>query len=191
MQREGDAIDDYGGASRCIIGAFWPHFPLGRGLVAGRPISDLKFRHLFMYFDPHIAQDLEMLFCCADIKMRHAVNRAVSARVKSSREAFEQFELLVNDADFIGTLQAARKEPNGAIARLVTQRVLNVIHLAGRHVPHGNCERKAEVTKLMAQARTNGPPSGMRNLSRPTTCTKCGRSSSLPAMRARANGRRS
>lgn len=140
------------------------HFPLARGLVKGRAISDLKFKHMFLYFDPHIAHDLEMLFCCADIKMRHAVNRAVGARVRASATAFEQFELLVNDDDFVQMLKDARADPKGATARLVIERVLNIISITGRHVPHSNYERRAEYTFLLAGARTNGAGSGMRNL---------------------------
>ena len=41
-----------------MYAVFWPLFPLGRGLVPGKAISDTKFRHLMQYYDTRFGKRL-------------------------------------------------------------------------------------------------------------------------------------
>ena len=45
-------------------------------------------------------QNMGLLFCLANTRMRHEVNQASSAKVHSSGRAFEQFKEAINDEDF-------------------------------------------------------------------------------------------
>ena len=69
--------------------------------------------------------DAALLYHCANTKMRHDVNKAVGARVKSNGEAFRQFTELVADPGFLAQLEEARKNPKGRDARQVLKRVVN------------------------------------------------------------------
>ena len=122
-------------------------------------MSDAKLRHMFLYYDNRFAHDLPLLFHCANTKLRHDVNKAVGARVKSNAEAFAKFTELVNDAGFLARLEEARRDPKGAAAREVLKRVVNFINLAAKAVPWGTRERAGEMAKLMADHRTEGPGS--------------------------------
>ena len=109
-----------------------------------------------LYYENRFAQDMQCVFEMADSTRRHAVNRNVSARVRSNQEAFEKFTELVNDGDFCDNLKAAKQNPNGKEARSVVNRVLRYINISGQKVPWGPQERAAEITKLMAIHRSEG-----------------------------------
>ena len=159
LQREATPNDDYCGAARSVLDAWWPLFPLGRGLTEGRSLSDATLRHLFLYYDNRFAHDMPLLFHLANTKLRHDVNKAVGARVKSSSEAYAKFKELVADDGFLKLLEEARSDPKGPSARKVLKRVVNFINLSAKAVPWGTRERAAEMAKLMADHRQEGPGS--------------------------------
>jgi len=82
--------------------AFWPVFLLRRRPHQGRALPARNYRHLMTYYDSRFAQDMGLLFCLANTRMRHEVNQAASAKVFSSGRAFEQFKEANNDEDFEG-----------------------------------------------------------------------------------------
>ena len=84
FRRSDVLLDDYQGMAEALYGAWWPLLPLRRGFRPGQIIPENRWRQVFLYYDNRFAQDLALLFHVANVKMRHAVNRAVGARVKSS-----------------------------------------------------------------------------------------------------------
>ena len=155
LRRGGEPSNDYEGAAAAILDGWWSLFPLARG-VAPKPFERPALRALFLYYDNRFAHDLALLFHCANTKMRHDVNRAVGARVKSNGEAFAKFTELVADASFLEQLEEARKNPKGAVARQVLKRVIGFINLAAKNVPWGTRERAAAMTMLIADHRNEG-----------------------------------
>jgi hypothetical protein len=91
--------------------------------------------------------------------MRHAVNRAVNAKVKKSADAFKKFAAIIHDGDFLALLESARENPKGPEAREVVTRVIGFINLSASSVPWGSRERAAELSKLIADHRYAGPSS--------------------------------
>ena len=158
-QRAQDPTDDYIGASGALYGAWWPLFPLRQGLRKGEAVLAPKIRHLMLYHDNRYAHDIPLMFHLANTTLRHAVNRAVGAKVKSNAKAFAEFSECVNDPGFLSLLEAAKADPKGEEARKVLQRVLRFIDLAGRVVPWGTRERAGEITKLLAFQRDAGASS--------------------------------
>ena len=73
-----------------------------------------------------------------------------------SQWAFAKFTELVADAGFLAQLEAARKDPKGRVAREVLKKVIGFINLSAKSVPWGTRERAAEMTKLMADHRSEG-----------------------------------
>jgi hypothetical protein len=136
VQRVNDPSDDYGGAAEALYATWWPLFPLGRGLVKGKALSDKKIRHMFLYFDNRFAHDLPLLFHLANVKLRHAVNKSVGARVKSSSSAFADFAQTINDPNFAALLKEAKSDPTGAAARQVTKMCLHVHARTCSHPQH-------------------------------------------------------
>ena len=87
--------------------------PIGRAVrrVLARfppPPRAPKYRHLMTYYDNCFAQDMGLLFCLANKRMRHEVNQAVSAKVHSSGRAFERFKEAINDEDLEDLLKDAQ-----------------------------------------------------------------------------------
>jgi len=72
------------GFSAALYGAFWPVFLLRRGLRLGKALPAPKYRHLMTYHNNRFAQDMGLLFCLANTRVRYEVNQAVSAKVHSS-----------------------------------------------------------------------------------------------------------
>jgi hypothetical protein len=91
--------------------------------------------------------------------MRHAVNRAVNAKVMTRPEAFEEFKKILHDGEFLENLNAARDDPQGPTARGVVSRVMPFINLSSKSVPWGSGERASEMSKLIADHRYAGPSS--------------------------------
>ena len=85
LQRTTDRpLTDYGMEDvEALYGAWWPLFPLRRGLLPGKAVTTEQLRHLFLYFDNRFAHDMPLLFHLANTVLRHAVNSAdfASARV--------------------------------------------------------------------------------------------------------------
>ena len=118
--------------SAALYDEFWPVFLLRRGLRQGKALPAPKYRHLMTYYDNRFAQDMGLLFCLANTAMRHEVNRAVSAKVRSSGRAFEQFKEAINDEDFEDLLKGAQADPKGVAAQDLLKRVLPFHSISGR-----------------------------------------------------------
>ena len=164
MQREDKPRDDYSSAATTIYDAWWQLFPLRQGLHDGKALPDGKMAHMALYYDNRFAQTLPLIFHLANIKLRHAVNRAVGLRVKSSNEAFRGFQERVASPRFLALLEEAAKDPHSAAGREVLEEVLPFINLVGRKIPWGTVERAGEVTKHLALHRRCGPASVFMSL---------------------------
>jgi hypothetical protein len=164
MRRADDPCDDYTGVSTSLYAAFWSLLILGRGLARDQALPGQKYRHMMTYYDNRMADCLPLLFTLANMKLRHAVNRAVGAKVISSAPAFREFTRTVNDPSFPALLKEAQADPDGPAAKRVLQHVLRFINLSGRAVPWGTRERAAEITKLLAEQRWDGASSTFFNL---------------------------
>lgn len=166
MKRGDNTHNDYDRQVQTLYEAFWPLFLLRRGFRYGKALPDPKYRHLFLYYDNRFAHSMPLLFCLANSRMRHAVNKGVTARVKSSSECFEEFSNVVNDPSFLALLEEAMQEPDGkgdATTRVLST-VLRFLNLSSKHVPFGNGQRRGEITQLMAHHRFGGPASDFFNL---------------------------
>jgi hypothetical protein len=159
LQREDRICSDYNEAPDVLYKAWGPLMPLRRGFVNGKSIPDGKWRQVFLYFDNRFAHDLPLLFHVANMLMRHAVNRAVNAKVMTRPEAFEEFKKILHDGEFLENLNAARDDPQGPTAREVVSRVMPFINLSSKSVPWGSGERASEMSKLIADHRYAGPSS--------------------------------
>ena len=115
-------VVDVHGQSAALYGAFWPVFLLRRGLCQGKALPAPKYRHLMTYYDNRFAQDTGLLFCLANPRMRHEVNHAASAKVRSSGRAFEQFKEAINDEDFEVMLKDAQADPKAWRRRTCSRR---------------------------------------------------------------------
>jgi hypothetical protein len=159
LQREDRLLSDYQGAADIIYKTWWCLMPLRRGFVKGKSIPDAKWRQLFLYYDNRFAHDHALLFHVANMMMRHAVNRAVTAKVKTSADAFQKFTDITQSPDFLQLLELARENPKGPEARQVVTSVIPFINLSASSVPWGSRERAAELSKLIADHRYAGPSS--------------------------------
>ena len=84
------------------------------------------------YYDKHFAQDMGLLFCLANTRMRHEVNQAASAKVHSSGRAFEQFKEAINDEDFEDLLKYAQADPKGVAVQDLLRKVLPFLNISRR-----------------------------------------------------------
>jgi len=84
------------------------------------------------YYDNRFAQDMGLLFCLANTRMRHEVNLAVSANVHSSGRAFEQFKEAINDDDVEDLLKDAQADPKGVAAQHLLKKVLPFLNTSSR-----------------------------------------------------------
>ena len=135
MKRAADPLDDYNGHSSTLYDAFWPLFLLRRGLRQGTSLPAPKYRHLMTYYDNRFAQDMGLLFSLANTRMRHEVNKAVSAKVITSGSAFEKCNEAINDPAFDELPQGAQNDPKGKEAQDLLKRVLPFLNISGRQVP--------------------------------------------------------
>ena len=84
------------------------------------------------YYDNCFAQDMGLLFCLANTRIRHEVNQAVSAKAHSSGRAFKQFKEAINDEDFEVLLKDAQADPKGVAAQDLLKRVLPFLNISSR-----------------------------------------------------------
>ena len=115
-----------------VYGAFWPVSLLRRGLCQGTALPAHKYRHLITYYDNRFAQDMGLLFCLANTRIRHEVNQGVSAKVHSSGRAFEQFKEAINDEDFEDLLKDKQADPKGVAAQDLLKKVLPFLNISSR-----------------------------------------------------------
>ena len=66
------------------------------------------------YYDNRFAQDMGLLFCLANTRMRH---EAASDKAHFSGRAFEQFKEAINDEDFEDLLKDAQADLKGVAAQ--------------------------------------------------------------------------
>ena len=84
------------------------------------------------YYDNRFAQDMGLLFCLANRRMRHEVSQAVSAKVHSSGRTFEQFKEAINDEDFEDLLKDAQADLKGVAAQDLLKKVLPFLNISSR-----------------------------------------------------------
>jgi hypothetical protein len=159
LQRDDNLLNDYAGAADVMYKTWWSLIPLRRGFVKGKSIPNAKWRQVLLFYDNRFAHDSSLLFHAANMVMRHAVNRAVTAKVKTSPGSFEKFKELLHDGSFLDKLVEAREDPKGPVAREVLSRCIGFINLSASKVPWGNRERTGEMAKLIADHRYAGPSS--------------------------------
>jgi hypothetical protein len=103
-------LNDYGDGGLAIYATWDSLFPLKRGLGTGR-VADCKYRHLFLYYDNRFAHSMSLLFYCADVLMRHATNKSIGVKVKTSPGAFQAFHASVSSSTFFARLEQAKADP--------------------------------------------------------------------------------
>ena len=91
MQRTTDRpLPDYGlDDCTAVYGAWWPLFPLRRGLLPGQLVTREQLRHVFLYFDNRFAHDMQLIFhlantLCAAAAAHPLAGRGLSAAVSPS-----------------------------------------------------------------------------------------------------------
>ena len=84
------------------------------------------------YYDIRFAQEMSLLFCLANTRMRHDVNQVVSAKVHCSGRAFEQFKKAINDEDFENLLKDAQADPKGMAAQDLLKKLLPFLNISSR-----------------------------------------------------------
>jgi len=120
------------GQSAALYDASWPVFLLRRGLRHGKAPPAPKYRHLMTYYDNRFAQDVGLLFCPANTRMRHEVNQAASTKVHSIGRAFEHFKGAINDEDFEDLLKDAQADPKGVAVQDLLKKVLPFLNISSR-----------------------------------------------------------
>ena len=163
IKRGDRPYNDYEEQDLCYYATWSTLFPLQMGLNSS--ISTFKFRHLFLYYDNRFAHDLTFLFNSANVVMRSATNRGVSATVKAHPKAFTSYAALVNDTDFQQTLQKAVDNPKSKEARAVLQKISSIVNLSGKRVPYSFTERAGEITSFINLQRNHSTPSIFYSLS--------------------------
>ena len=155
----GEPFSDYEQGPESIYAPWWPLMPLKRAFIHGHTIPNARWRHLFLYFDNRFANNMALLFHACNTIMRHNVNSAVGARVKSNAESFEKFKELLADPSFPKLLQDAQAAPKSEAGFKVVKRILSFVNCIAGKVPWSKAERASEMTKLMASMRFAGPAS--------------------------------
>jgi len=84
------------------------------------------------YYDNRFTQDMGLLFCLANTRMRHEVKQAVSTEAHSSGRAFKQFKEAINDEDFEDLLKDAQADPKGVAAQDLLKKVLPFPNISSR-----------------------------------------------------------
>jgi hypothetical protein len=156
LLRAAGPLNDYNQSAMALYQTWWPLFPLQQGLQPDRALSKQKYRHLFLYYDNRFAQNIPLLFYCADVIMRHAANTSVHVRVKNDDKSFNDFKELTQNPTFLSDLKTAAKDPKGPMARALLRKIHGFVQLCGKSVPWGRMERSAEIKMLMELSRTNG-----------------------------------
>ena len=64
--------------------------------------------------------------------MKDELNKAASAKIRSSGRAFEQFKEAINDEDFEDLLKDAQADPKGVAAQDLPRRLLPFLNISSR-----------------------------------------------------------
>ena len=100
VPRDSVPMNEFENNSSLLKKAFWYHFPLNVGITETGTLSLTSTNHLMKHYSNRFASDKLFIFVLADQQQRHAVARAVSARVKIGPDTFETFSKIVAADDF-------------------------------------------------------------------------------------------
>ena len=101
-----------------------------------------------LHYDNRFAKNLQLLFVCADMLLRHRVNSAVGATVKNNPEALQQWFDAVQDKDVAQLLPEAKKTPRSRATADLIAKVMNFLHIAGRKLDHSSFRRRSCLTEM-------------------------------------------
>lgn len=193
VPRDSAPMNEFENNSSLLQKVFWYHFPLNLGIKETGTLSLSSTKHLMMHYSNRFATDKMFIFVLADQQQRHAVARAVSARVKIGPDSFETFTKIVAADDFNELLQKAVATPTGKEASEIMKRVVPFITLSGNKVPWGAIERQSLVTEIIALSRRFGPASVFLTISpddvhHPTCIRLCCRSNNNTSFPATDDG---
>lgn len=105
-------------ANDMLLYACLPHiFLLGKGLLQKGSVPTKAIRHMMFQFHGRFASNLCLIFCFFNQLQRHAVCRAVAAKVKTNPASFTEFAKWVADPTFVEQLRRAQKNPTSRDAK--------------------------------------------------------------------------
>jgi hypothetical protein len=159
LRRGTETLDDYSSQSVCLYGAHHDLFPIGEGLVEGKPLTREKSRHLMLFHDGRFAQDLSLVFSLADTISRHAVNRSVRVRARKSPGAIRKVEALIADPGLRAKLLEACREPRGDVAVQLIHDLMPFVNMSANATPYTDASRAAFTSVLFGYNRWQGPAS--------------------------------
>ena len=158
FDRDEYPLDDYSGGGALLIKAFWPLFILRGVFPENEVVTQRQIRHFMLHYDNRFAQNLQLLFVCADMLLRHRVNSAVGASVKNNPEALQQWSEAVQDENIPKLLSEAKSNPRSRATADLIANVMRFLHIAGRKLDHSSFRRRSCLTEMIAQMRARGPP---------------------------------
>jgi hypothetical protein len=130
-KREAEPLNEFEMGDLCFTAAFPTTFCLGYGY--GRKSGTLTARqrfHLLHQYTRNATTNREILFYSFDQMQRHQALSHISAKLRSSKQAFAQYYELVKSVPFREMLAWAVQRPKSREASQLMARLMQVISLA-------------------------------------------------------------
>lgn len=154
----GHAENEFREGAAALSRAFPLIFPLGakRAFKTDSVCYVAQMRHLLLQFTCAASHQRDLVFYFVDVLRRHAVIHSVASLVRTGK--MQEFQALLNSAEFIGLLDQAR-EGNADAEKTVGDAVRPFIRTAASAVPNGPAVRRQAVSRIYAMTYYLGLPS--------------------------------
>ena len=153
-------------ANDMLLYACFPHlFLLGKGLLQKGSVPTKAIRHMMFQFHGRFASNLRLIFCLFNQLQRHAVCRAVAAKVKTNPASFTEFAKWVADPTFVEQLRRAQKNPTSRDAKELVKLIRPHISIYDSQIPYSIGQRTSSMGHLYAMCYHFGLPSAFHTFS--------------------------
>ena len=159
VDRSANPYNEFSENEHLLYAAFPFLFLLGRGLLQTGSVPTSSVRHMFFQFHGRFSACQRLIFSLFDQLQRHAVNRSVAARIKTSPDSFAQFANWVTDPEFLPRLSEASSNPERPESVSLLKQLLPHISVTGAKAPYTAAQRKAAMSHLYAMVYHFGVPS--------------------------------
>jgi len=156
-RREGTPLNEYEHGDGILAKACPDVCIFGTAYNSSRPnLTTYQTEHLIMQYTTNAACNRQLLCQLFESKRRHGVITNMHAKASTNPKEFEKFADEFSTSEFQEKLKAAVRNPDGADAKYVLNKVTPLLTFAGRKSAFGALERNQSAGEMLALGRRYG-----------------------------------
>ena len=150
-------LNEHTDMDEILTGTFPEVFLFGKSYPKSKTLSKDQIRHLLLQFHNNAATNRELIIYLYDWTSRQEVVNNIAAKVRSGKDAMDEYYKLLWSEEFREKIKQAAQNPGGKLAREVWKTVLPFMSLSMRATCPGALHDNSSLQRALSMAKRYGP----------------------------------